>query len=48
MFIIIDEFDSPSHRIRGNDKWTASKFLRWSAKLFGFPRFNLCSLTFSV
>lgn len=48
MFIIIDEFNSPSHRIRRNDKWTASEFLRRSAKLFGFPGFNLCLMTFSM
>ncbi|KAF9649745.1 hypothetical protein BDM02DRAFT_3113168 [Thelephora ganbajun] len=43
MFSIVDDFNSPSHRIRSNHKWRLSEFPRRRTKLFGFSRFNLRS-----
>ena len=48
MFIVFDDFDSPSHRIRGNYKWRIAEFLYRGTKLFGFPGFNLDLVVFSV
>ena len=48
MILIVGDFDSPSHRIRGDDKWRVAEFLHRGTKLFGFPGFNLYLVVFSV
>ena len=48
MVCVVDDVDSPSHRIRGNRKITLLKFPQQDTKLFGFPGFNLRLVIFSV
>ena len=48
MIFIVDDFDSPSHRISSNNERRVAEFLPGGTKLFGFPGFNLCLVIFSV
>ena len=48
MSIVVDDFNSPSYRIRSDQKSMGLfAFDDWNTKLFRFPRFNLCILIFS-
>ena len=48
MVVIVDDFNIPSHGVRGNaQRGRIHDTLRWGTKLFRLSRVNLCSTVFT-